>query len=152
MIMNKKTGDINPLFSHFLPTKAKSTVSLTNETLTYTFILLKIKWFYPYQKAQMPIMKKINQTDLWEIRDHRDNTSKDLVKAYTLTQLSFMDGIDTRTVKTSWKYLPIRVDVAGSLSQFKAGKQKKPYMTLRIRLDEIKLLFNKRTGKKLTIE
>ena len=49
----------------------------------------------------MPVMKKINKTDLREIRDHRDNTSKDLVKCYTLSQLSLLDGIDTRTVKTS---------------------------------------------------
>ena len=46
-------------------------------------------------------MKKINPSDTWEIRDHRDNTSKELVKCYTLAQLSLMDGIDTRTVKTS---------------------------------------------------
>lgn len=58
----------------------------------------------------MPVMKKINSTDLWEIRDHRDNTSKLYVKAYTLAQLSFLDGIDTRTIKTSGRYLPLRVD------------------------------------------
>ena len=100
----------------------------------------------------MPVMKKINKTDLREIRDHRDNTSKDLVKCYTLSQLSLLDGIDTRTVKTSWRYLPVRIDTAWSLSQFKLGKTKKPYMIMYIRLDEIKFLFNKRTGKKLTID
>ena len=101
----------------------------------------------------MPIIRKINSTDLWELKDHRDNTAKEMVKAYTLSQLSYMDGIDTRTVKTSGRYMPIRVDTWQALSQFKAGDKRKPYMVLRIRIDEIKFLFNKRNkGKKLVVE
>lgn len=98
----------------------------------------------------MPVMKKINPSDTWEIRDHRDNTSKDLVKCYTLAQLSLMDGIDTRTVKTSWRYLPVRVDNYRSYYLMRKGQAKKAYSIMRIRLDEIKFIFNKRTGKKLT--
>lgn len=100
----------------------------------------------------MVLRKSINPTDLWEIRDHRDNTAKELVKAYTIAQLSYMDGIDTRAVKTSWKYIPIRVDTWLSLNWFKNWKQKKPYMTLWIRVDEIKYLYDKRNKKKKLIE
>lgn len=100
----------------------------------------------------MAIRTKINRTDLQEIRDHRDNTAKDLVKCYTLAQISFMDWIDTRTVKSSWKYLPVRIDTWQSIAWFKAWRLKKPYSIMWIRLDEIKFIFNKRTHKKLTIE
>lgn len=101
----------------------------------------------------MPVIKKINKTDLREIRDHRDNTSKDLVKCYTLSQISLMDWIDTRTVKTSWRYLPVRMDTSRSLLDYKIWKTKKPYSIMRIRLDEVKFIFSKRNkGKKLTID
>lgn len=100
----------------------------------------------------MPVIKKLEQTDLWELRHHRDNTAKEMLKAYTLTQLSFMDGKDTRTIKTSGKYFPIRIDIWASNYRYKTWYQKNPYITLRVRLDEVKYLFNKRTGKKLTIE
>lgn len=92
----------------------------------------------------MPIMKKIDKSDLQELRDHRDNTSKDLIKAYSLAQISYMDWIDTRTIKTSWRYLPIRVDTWESLWRFKIWKTKKPYMIRYIRLDEIKYIYSKR--------
>lgn len=100
----------------------------------------------------MPIIKTLPRSDRDELRDHRDNTAKEMVKTYSLRQLSFMDGIDTRTVKTSGKYLPVRVDTGDSLYRFKRGASKKIYMVRYIRLDEIKYIFNKRTGKKLTID
>lgn len=99
----------------------------------------------------MAITKRINQTDLNEIKDHLRNTAKDLVKGYTISQLSLMDWIDTRAVKKSWKYIPIRVDTATSKYYYETRKSNKPYMTFRIRLDEIKYLFNKRTWKHLGI-
>ena len=101
----------------------------------------------------MWIVKKINKTESRELRDHRDNTAKDLIKCYTLSQLSLMDWIDTRAIKNSHKYLPVRVDTTQSLNNFRNWSTKKPYMLLRIRLDEIKYIFNKRNkGKKLEIE
>lgn len=100
----------------------------------------------------MVIRHSLPRQELRELRDHRDNTSKDLIKAYTLSQLSLMDGIDTRTIKNSSRYLPIRVDTAQSLSRYKIGTQKKPYTVLYIRLDEIKFIFNKKSRKKLVIE
>lgn len=98
------------------------------------------------------IIKSLPRQELWEIRDHRDNTAKDLIKGYTASQISLMDGIDRRTVKTSGRYLPIRVDDWQSMSRFRAGNKNKPYRILYIRLDEIKYIFNKKTGKKLVVE
>lgn len=99
------------------------------------------------------LIKKTNRTDMREMRDHRDNTAWELVKCYTLSQLSIMDWIDTRTIRNSWRYLPVRIDTAQSLSQFKLWNTRKPYMTMRIRMDEIKALFSKRNkGKKLVAE
>lgn len=100
----------------------------------------------------MVIPKTLPRDKLWSIRDHRDNTAKDLVKAYTLGQLAIMDNIDTRTIKNSSRYLPIRVDDNQVLSKYKRGKSKHPYRTLYIRLDEIKFIFNKKSGKKLVVE
>lgn len=120
--------------------------------MTYTFILLKSKWFYLYEKIQMPIVKTLPSSDKEELRDHRDNTAKDLVKTYSLRQLSFMDWVDTRTIKKSWRYLPVRIDTADSLYRFKRWEKSKPYMIRYIRLDEIKSIFNKRTKKKLSVD
>lgn len=100
----------------------------------------------------MAIAKRICRSDIWELRDHRDNTSKDLIKGYSLKQISLMDGIDTRTVKTCGKYLPIRVDDGRSLCLYRKWELKKPYKVLWIRLDEIKYIFNKKTHKKLVVE
>lgn len=63
----------------------------------------------------MPIVKKLSENDLFEIRDHRDNTSKDLVKLYSISQISLMDNIDTRTIRKSNRYLPVRVDSSRSM-------------------------------------
>lgn len=101
----------------------------------------------------MPIVKSLPATERFEIRDHRDNTAKDLIKCYTLRQLSLMDWIDTRTIKNSGRYLPVRVDTWRSMTDFRSGKTKKPYSVKYIRLDEVKFIFSKRNkGKKLTID
>lgn len=97
--------------------------------------------------------KSISETDLREIKNHIETTAKDMVKGYTKAQLSLLDGIDTRSVEWSWKYIPVRVDAWLSYYQYKAWKQKKPYSIVRIRVDEIKYLYNKRNKrKKLTEE
>ena len=100
----------------------------------------------------MVIVKKIGRSDVWELRDHRDNTAKDLIKWYTLAQLSLLDGIDTRTIKTCGRYLPIRIDDGHSTYKYKKGEVKKPYRVLWVRLDEIKYIFKKKTWKKLVVE
>lgn len=100
----------------------------------------------------MAVKRDLARAEAWELRDHRDNTSKDLIKWYTLSQLSLLDGIDTRTVKTCGRYLPIRVDDGKSVYLYKQWQLKKPYRILWIRLDEIKYIFNKKTHKKLVVE
>lgn len=101
----------------------------------------------------MAVIKTIKWIQLAELRDHRDNTAWELIKCYTLSQISFMDWIDTRTVQTNGKkYLPVRVDSWPSWEKFRRGKQAKPYRVMYIRLDEIKALYNKRTGNKLVVE
>jgi hypothetical protein len=47
-------------------------------------------------------VKHISNSDLWELQDHRDNTMMELVKWYTLSQLSIMDWKDTQAIKRSW--------------------------------------------------
>lgn len=101
----------------------------------------------------MGVRKSINQTDLWEILDHRDNTAWEMIKCYTLSQLSIMDWKDIRAIRKSWNYLPVRIDTWTALYKFKKWECERPYMTFWIRMDEIKDLFKKRNkGKKLTEE
>lgn len=100
----------------------------------------------------MAIKRDLAPAEAWELRDHRDNTARDFIKGYTLAQISLLDGIDTRTVKTCGRYLPIRVDDGKSLYLYKQRQLKRPYRILRIRLDEIKYIFNKKTHKKLVVE
>lgn len=100
----------------------------------------------------MPIVKTLPKTEKFEIKDHRDNTAKDLIKTYSLKQLSFMDWVDTRTIKSSGKYLPVRVDNSKSFYNYKIWITKKPYSIMWIRLDEVKFMFSKRNKwKKLTV-
>lgn len=98
------------------------------------------------------IKKNLTEQQLFELRDHRDNTAWELIKCYTAVQLSFMDHVDERTVKHSKKYLPVRIDSGPAMDKFRRGKQAKPYRVLYIRLDEIRALYHKRTGNTLSID
>lgn len=98
------------------------------------------------------IKKNISEPQLFELKDHRDNTAKDLIKVYTPSQISFMDWISQDTVKTSKKYLPVRVDSWPALYRYKTWENSKPYRVMYIRLDEIKFIYNKRTWNKLVVE
>jgi hypothetical protein len=100
----------------------------------------------------MPVRKSLSEQQLFELRDHRDNTAWELIKCYTLAQLSYMDWVDTRTVQKSGRYLPVRVDSWPAMDKFRRWKQAKPYRIMYIRLDEIRALYHKRSGNKLEIE
>ena len=100
----------------------------------------------------MAIKTSLTPSLLFELKDHRDNTMWNLIKCYTAVQLSYMDWIDERTVKTSKKYLPVRVDSWPAMDKFRRWKQTKPYRIMYIRLDEIRALYKKRTGNTLEIE
>ncbi len=100
----------------------------------------------------MAIKTSLTPSLLFELKDHRDNTMGDLIKCYTAVQLSYMDWIDERTVKTSKKYLPVRIDSWPAMDKYRRWKQTKPYRIMYIRLDEIRALYKKRTGNTLEIE
>lgn len=100
----------------------------------------------------MAIKTSLTPSLLFELKDHRDNTMWNLIKCYTAVQLSYMDWIDERTVKTSKNYLPVRIDSWPAMDKFRRWKQTKPYRIMYIRLDEIRALYKKRTGNTLEIE
>ena len=100
----------------------------------------------------MTIKKELSDAQLFELRDHRDNTMWTLIKVYTPAQLSFMDHIDQVCVKRSKRYLPVRVDSGPAVDRFRRWEQEKPYRIMYIRLDEIRALYKKRTGNTLEIE
>ncbi len=100
----------------------------------------------------MVVKHKLSEPQLFELRDHKNNTVWELIKVYTASQLSYMDWVDERTVKVSSRYLPVRVDSWPALYRYKTGENSKPYRVMYIRLDEVRALFNKKTRKKLVIE
>lgn len=100
----------------------------------------------------MTIKKELSDAQLFELKDHRDNTMWTLIKVYTPAQLSFMDNIDQVSVKTSKKYLPVRVDSWPAVDRYRRWEQSKPYRVMYIRLDEIRALYHKKTGNRLEIE
>lgn len=63
-----------------------------------------------------------------------------------------MDGKDTRTIKNSPKYLAVRVDDSHNFYKWRTGVNKTPYRVLYIRMDEVKNLFQKKSGKKIVVE
>lgn len=98
------------------------------------------------------IITKLSDAQLFELKDHRDNTMWDLIKCYTATQLSYMDWIDQTTIKRNKRYLPVRVDSWPAMDKYRRWLQRKPYRIMYIRLDEIRALYKKRTGNTLEIE
>lgn len=98
------------------------------------------------------VKRELSEPQLFELKDHRDNTAWELIKCYSIAQLSFMDWVSQQTVKHSNKYLPVRVDSWPALYRYKTGENSKPYRVMYIRLDEIRALYNKRTWNKLSIE
>ena len=100
----------------------------------------------------MVITRSLIQAEKDEIINHIEVTAWSLVKWYTLKQLSILDWIDTRTVKTSWKYIPVRIDLRENKHKYLKGQYRKPYTIKRIRVDEIKYIFDKRNKKTKLVE
>ena len=100
----------------------------------------------------MAIKRNLWEAQRREIKDHRENTARTLLKVYTPAQLSFMDWVDQSTISHSKRYLPIRVDSWPAMDRYRRGEQAKPYRIMYVRLDEIKYLYNKRTWNKLVVE
>lgn len=100
----------------------------------------------------MWVKKTLSPWQIFELRDHRDNTAWELIKVYTKAQISYMDGISEECVRWSRKYLPVRVDSWPAMDRFRRWLQAKPYRIMYVRLDEIRALYHKRTWNKLQIE
>lgn len=100
----------------------------------------------------MAVKKKLSEPQMFELKDHRENTAKTLIKCYTVAQLSYMDWVDEKTVKTSKRYLPVRVDSWPALYRYRVGENTKPYRVMYIRVDEIRYIYHRKTGNKLEIE
>ena len=99
-------------------------------------------------KIWMATKKHLPQKEIDEIMNHLEATADTMVKWYTLSQLAALDGVDTRTVRNSGKYIPVRIDTHIARREFRnRWKKKKPYSIRRIRVDEIKFIFNKRNRK-----
>lgn len=96
----------------------------------------------------MVITRSLIPAEIDEIKSHLDLTAWTMVKAYTLKQISLLDWIDTRTVKTSGKYMPVRLDYREYRYAYNIWRYKKPYQIRWIRVDEIKFIYNKRNRKK----
>lgn len=95
---------------------------------------------------------KTKQKSLREVKHHLENTSWYLIKVYNKKQLAMMDGIDQHNVeKYTDRYLPVRIDNKHRAFLFYTPwyKANKPYSTWWIRLDEIRGIYKKRTGKNL---
>lgn len=95
---------------------------------------------------------RTKQKSLREIRHHLENTQNFLIKVYNKKQLSIMDWIPPQKIdKMPYKYLPVRIDNKQSCFHYYTPwySGKKPYSTWYIRLDEIKWIYKKRTGKDL---
>lgn len=94
----------------------------------------------------------LNDRERREIENHLETTRDSMIKAYTVWQLAFLDWIDTRTVKNSWKYLPIRFENREARYEQRIGENRKWYTIRRVRVDEIKYIFNKRNLKTRLVE
>lgn len=98
------------------------------------------------------IERRLNERYKQEIINHLDLTAGTMAKAYTLKQLSFMDGVDTRKIKYSWRYIPVRFEDRHSRYDQRVGKNAKWYTMRRIRVDELIYIYNKRNKKKKLVE
>lgn len=94
----------------------------------------------------------ISPTKKQEIIDHINNTSHELIKCYDIKQLSLIEWKAPQYIKKDPRFLPVRIDTAMYRTKQKMGFNRKCYSVKYIRLDEIKHIFNQRTGRKLVVE
>lgn len=75
-----------------------------------------------------------------------------MIKAYSIGEIAFLDWIDTRTVRNSWKYIPVRFEDRTVRRDMRNGRTTRTYTERRVRVDEIKYIFNKRNQTKRLVE
>lgn len=86
--------------------------------------------------------KTVRESDLKNIIDHRENTAGDMVKAYTLAQVSMIDNIDKNTVVKSGRYVPVRVDSSTSRKTTRRW-----YSVRYVMLSELEKIISKRSKR-----
>ena len=99
----------------------------------------------------MAIYKELSENEELALKDHKMHTEWELIKCYTLKQLSYIEGIDSRTIKKSPKYLPVRVDDYRSLFYYNKWETNKPYSLKYIRVEEIENILSKKLGYKIIL-
>lgn len=97
----------------------------------------------------MPRVKELNETDRYTLINHIELTKGELAKCYKISQLAYMEGKTTEQIKRSPRFVPVRVDWALSLSQYKSWAHRKAYGVKWIRLDEIEYLVSQKTWKNM---
>lgn len=95
---------------------------------------------------------KISDTKKREIIDHVYNTSHELIKCYDIKQLALIEWKNVQSIKKDPRFLPVRIDTSMARTKQKMWANRNCYTTKRIRLDEIKHIYNKRTWRKLVVE
>jgi len=63
---------------------------------------------------------------------------EELLKLYTLKELSEIEKKNPRTIKSSYRYLPVKVETWHTRSMFKYWTTKKPYWVRYIKLEDVK--------------
>lgn len=74
----------------------------------------------------------------------------DELKLYWLKEIMDMDKKDGRTVKKSFRYIPIRIQNAQTLYRGRTGKSEKDYTVKYILFSDLKEWFDKNHWKKIT--
>ena len=99
----------------------------------------------------MAIYKELTENEELTIEDHKKHTDWELIKCYTLKQLSYMDWLDSRTIKNSPKYLPVRVDDYQSIFYFNKWQKKRLYSVRYVKVEEVEKILSKKLGYKIVL-
>lgn len=62
------------------------------------------------------------------------------IKTYTLIELAQLEGKSRQTIKTSFRYIPIKIETKSGITRAKKGLQEKSYSIKYVKLDDIKKL------------
>lgn len=100
------------------------------------------------------IKTTLPQREIETIRNHLETTAWSLVMCYTQAQLAALDWVSTSVIRHSGKYMPVRFDNRMARRDFhhRNDWRRKPYTIKRIRVDEIKFVYNRRNKRHKLVE
>lgn len=64
------------------------------------------------------------------------------IESYTLKDLAELEGRNPRTIKSSYRYIAIKIETKSWITRAEKGLQKKTYSYRYIRLEDVKKLLN----------